>query len=107
MYKYLFLYIYIFLVILSYIYDLLLGNQVNPVAYDKRHDFMTVLYLIGNIIWGLILSYSCYLGYTVLSLVLFLFYAIPLIIFIICDALFIELYGDPGEGTIPAPKKNG
>jgi hypothetical protein len=72
--KYLILIIYFILVVFTYIYDLLLGNQINPVAYDKRNNYITIFYFIGNFIWGLIIFYSNYLGYNILSLILFLFY---------------------------------
>lgn len=84
--------LYIAFLVIIYIYDLFLGKQINPVAVDKRRDYITISLLISNIIFGLIIFYTNYINYNILSTVLLLFYVIPTFIVIICDAAETPLY---------------
>lgn len=84
--------LYIAFLVIIYIYDLFLGKQINPVAVDKRRDYITIILLLSNIVFGLIIFYTNYINYNILSTVLLLFYAIPTVIVIICDAAETPLY---------------
>ena len=103
--KYFTFWVYTFLVIFTYFYDLFLGNQINPISYDKRRNYMTILYLISNITWGLIIFYCNYANYNILSWVLLMIYFIPMIIVLICDAIKINLYLNFDEPPPPNHKK--
>ena len=84
--------LYIAFLVIFYIYDLFLGKQINPIAVDKRRDYITVLLLLSNIMFGLIIFYTNYINYNILSTVLLMFYVIPSVIVIICDAAEVPLY---------------
>ena len=86
--------LYTAFVVFFYIYDLFLGKQINPITVDKRRDYITIIILISNIIYGLIIFYTNYINYNILSTVLLLFYVIPNISVMICDAAEIPLYLD-------------
>jgi hypothetical protein len=65
---------YVIILIVMYITDIV-GNGINKMAYDKSDRDFTIFSFVFNIIWGLIIYYTCYIGYNTLPWVLT---AIPL-----------------------------
>jgi hypothetical protein len=61
--------IYVIIVIISYLYDIF-GNGINKLSYNPSDKEFTIFGLVCNIIFGLIIYFTCYIGYELLPVVL-------------------------------------
>lgn len=60
---------YVVMVFAAYIYDMY-GNGINKITYDKDDKQYTTISIVCNIIYGLLLFYTCYINYEILPWVL-------------------------------------
>lgn len=67
--SYLPLFTYIIIIVVMYMFDIF-GNGINKITYNKNDLDFTIFSLVFNIIWGLLIYYTCYIGYNMLPWVL-------------------------------------
>jgi hypothetical protein len=60
---------YVIITIVIYLYDFN-GNGLNKLYYDVSENDYTTFSFVSNVIYGLIIYYTCYIGYEILPWVL-------------------------------------
>ena len=62
--------VFLLLIIASYFYDIY-GNGINKISYDKEDDKgYTAMIFIFNILYGMLIFYTCYIDYKIIPWVL-------------------------------------
>ena len=88
------LYIYIIFSVFCIIYDAFISNDINYVTYNRRNDVITVINVVGSLIWGLLIFLANYYNFNILAWVLLAITVVTCVSIIICDAIGIDLYLD-------------